>query len=163
MKHSLPSKTNLLKLRELTGAGIMDCQNALKEAQGDFEKAKQILRKKGIDIARNKAGRVAREGQIISYVHAGGKIAALVEINCETDFVARNEIFQRFGKDVAMQVAAQIENKPLLDQQFIKDPSKSVRDYLTETIARLGENIRIRRVARFEVGMEPQIEDVTAG
>ena len=140
----------------------MDCQNALKTAKGDLKKAQEILRKKGIDIARNKAGRLAREGQIVSYVHSGGKIATLVEVNCETDFVARNDIFQRFAKDVAMQVAARTEDKSLLDQQFIKDPTKTVRDYLTETVARLGENIRIRRAVRFEVGGESQVEDVTS-
>ncbi|MBI4115932.1 MAG: translation elongation factor Ts [Candidatus Omnitrophica bacterium] len=156
-------KDDIAKLRELTGAGIMDCKMALTKAKGDFEKAREILKAKGLDLAKKKAGREAKEGQIVSYVHAGGKIAALVEVNCETDFVARNEIFQRFAKDVAMQVAAQTEDIPLLDQKFIKDPTKTIRDYLTETIARLGENILIRRCVRFELGIAPHIEDVTAG
>ncbi len=161
MKESAKLTDSIARLRELTGAGILDCKSALHEAKGDLKKAQEILRNKGKDIAKKKFGREAREGQIISYVHMGGKIAAVVEVNCETDFVARNEVFQRFGKDVAMQVAAQTEDKPILDQQFIKDPTKSVRDYLTETVARLGENVRIRRIARFEVGVEPHVEEVT--
>ena len=151
------SKDEILKLRETTGAGIMDCKRAFAEARGNFDKACEILRKQGIEVAKKKGNREVREGQVISYVHAGGKIGVLVEISCETDFVARNEIFQRFARDVAMQVAAQTEEAPLLDQKFIKDPAKTVRDYLTETIARLGENIMIRNFVRFEVGEEPAI------
>ena len=151
------SKDEILKLRETTGAGIMDCKRAFAEARGNFDKACEILRKQGIEVAKKKGNREVREGQVISYVHAGGKIGVLVEISCETDFVARNEIFQRFARDVAMQVAAQTEEAPLLDQKFIKDPAKTVRDYLTETIARLGENIVIRNFVRFEVGEEPAI------
>lgn len=146
------TKDDIVRLRESTGAGIMDCKKALADAKGDFEKAREILKKKGLDNALKKAGREAREGQVVSYVHAGGKIGVLVEINCETDFVARNELFQNFARDLAMQVAAQPEEAPLLDQKFIKDPAKTVRDYLTETIARLGENIQIRRFVRFEIG-----------
>ncbi|MBI2167719.1 MAG: elongation factor Ts [Candidatus Omnitrophica bacterium] len=151
------SKDEILKLRETTGAGIMDCKRAFAEARGSFDKACEILRKQGIEVAKKKGNREVREGQVISYVHAGGKIGVLVEISCETDFVARNEIFQRFARDVAMQVAAQTEDAPLLDQKFIKDPAKTVRDILTETIARLGENIVIRNFVRFEVGEEPAI------
>lgn len=132
----------------------MECKRALAEAKGNFNQAQEILKKRGLDHAAKKAGRETREGQVISYVHAGGKIGVLVEINCETDFVARNEVFQRFAKDLAMQVAAQPEEAPLLDQKFIKDPAKTIRDYLTETVARLGENIQIRRFVRFEVGGE---------
>lgn len=157
------TKNDIARLRGQTGAGIMDCKKALAEAKGDFEKAQKILREKGLNLARGKAGREVREGQTVSYVHSGGKIGVLVEVNCETDFVARNEIFQRFAKDVAMQVAAQTEEVPLLDQKFVKDPTRTVRDYLTETIARLGENIQIRRFVRFEVGREPQLETVTGG
>lgn len=157
------SKEDLLKLRESTGAGIMDCKQALAEAHGNLEKAKGILRQKGLDVAKKKKGRETREGQVVSYVHAGGKIGVLLEVNCETDFVARNEIFQRFARDVAMQVAAQPEEVPLLDQKFIKDPTKTLRDYLTETVARLGENIVIQRFARFEVGAVPRGENLDAG
>lgn len=157
------TKDPILKLRELTGAGIMDCKKALAEAKGDFDQAQALLRQKGLDLAKKKSERVTREGQIVAYVHAGGKIGALIEVSCETDFVARNEVFQRFARDLAMQVAAQPEAGPLLDQPFIKDPAKTLRDYLTETIARLGENILIRRFVRFEIGEEPQSETVMAG
>jgi elongation factor Ts len=94
------------ELRNETGAGVMDCKRALAEAKGNFEAAKQLLRKRGFEIAQKKAGRTAKEGQIFSYIHLGGKIGVLVEINCETDFVARNSEFQQFGRDVAMQIAA---------------------------------------------------------
>lgn len=154
------SKDDILRLRESTGAGIMECKRALVEAKGSFGKAQEILKQWGLDLAKKKGDREVREGQVISYVHAGGKIGVLVEVNCETDFVGRNEIFQRFAKDLAMQVAAQPEEVPLLDQKFIKDPSKTIRDCLTETIARLGENIRIQRFVRFEVGGEPQIQEL---
>lgn len=157
------SKDDIVKLREMTGAGIMDCKRALADAKGSFEKAKEILRKKGLDRAKEKAGREAKEGQVVSYVHAGGKIGVLVEINCETDFVARNEVFQRFARDIAMQVAAMTEDVPLLDQNFIKEPTKTVGDYLNETIARLGENVRIQRYVRFELGRDPQLTNLTAG
>ena len=157
------SKDDLLKLRESTGAGIMECKRALAEAKGNFDQAQEILKQRGLEVAKKKAAREVREGQVISYVHAGGKIGALVEVNCETDFVGRNEVFQRFAKDLAMQIAAQPEEVPLLDQKFIKDPSKTIRDYLTETIARLGENIQIRRFVRFEVGGESRTEELARG
>jgi elongation factor Ts len=185
------------ELREKTGAGMMDCKKALVEAQGDFEKAIEYLRKKGIDTAKKKSSRDTKEGTIASYIHMGGKIAVLVEVNCETDFVAKNEQFQIFTRDLAMQVAAahpkfvardqvpaefiakekaifaeQIKGKPanvidkivegkvnkvyedicLLEQAFIKDPSKKIQDYVTETIAKIGENIAIKRFVRYEVG-----------
>ena len=140
----------------------MDCKRALADANGNFAKAQEILKQKGLDLAKKKSAREAREGQIVSYVHAGGKIGALVEVNCETDFVARNEIFQRFARDLAMQVAAQAEEAPFMDQKFIKDPTKTIRDYLTETVARLGENIRVRRSVRFQLGAAPQLEDLAA-
>lgn len=191
------SKTDLVKLRELTGAGMMDCKQALDEARGDLKEAQNILRKKGLDIAKKKSSREAKEGQIVSYIHAGGKLGILVEINCESDFVARNEIFQTFARDIAMQVAAahplyvssenipsadlarekaqfeeEVKGKPapvqekiiqgklakrfedicLLNQKYIKDDSRTVQDYLNETIAKLGENMVIRRFVRFEVG-----------
>lgn len=190
-------KETLIKLRELTGAGMLDCSKALAEANGDLKTAQEIIRKKGLDIAKKKATREAKEGQIITYIHAGGKLGVLVEINCESDFVARNETFQTFSRDVAMQIAAghplyvspenipaddlnreknlfleEVKNKPqnvqekilegkmakrfedicLLNQKFIKDDSKTVQEYLSETIAKIGENIVIRRFARFEVG-----------
>lgn len=100
------SKEDIVKLRELTGAGMMDVKKALVEANGNFEAAKDIIRKKGLDSAKKKASREVREGQIISYIHAGGKLGVLLEINCETDFVAKNEKFQNFARDIAMQIAA---------------------------------------------------------
>lgn len=191
------NNADLIKLRELTGAGMMDCKNALVEAGGDLKAAQDVIRKKGLDIAKKKSTREAREGQIISYIHAGGKLGVLVEINCESDFVAKNENFQTFARDIAMQVAAahplyvssenipeadlekekavffeQVKDKPeqvrnkilegklakryeeicLLNQKFIKDDTKTVQSLLTEFIAKIGENIIIRRFVRFEVG-----------
>jgi len=191
------SGADLTKLRELTGAGMMDCKNALVEAGGDLKGAQDVIRKKGLDIAKKKSTREAREGQIISYIHAGGKLGVLLEINCETDFVAKNDTFQSFTRDIAMQIAAahplyvnpenipaadlekekaifleQVKDKPeqvrnkiiegkltkryedicLLNQKFIKDDSRTVQDLLTEFIAKIGENIIIRRFVRFEVG-----------
>ena len=157
------AKDEILKLRESTGAGIMECKRALTEAKGNFDQAQQILKRKGLEVALKKSSREAREGQVISYVHAGGKIGVLVEVNCETDFVARNDIFQRFARDLAMQVAAETDEIPLLEQRFIKDPSKTIKDYLTETIARLGENIRIQRFVRFQLGEPPRLQDLATG
>lgn len=191
------SSSDLTKLRELTGAGMMDCKTALVEAGGDVKVAQDVIRKKGLDIAKKKSTREAREGQIISYIHSGGKLGVLVEINCESDFVAKNETFQSFARDIAMQIAAahplyvsandipaaemekekavfleQVKDKPeavqnkilegkltkryeeicLLNQKFIKDDTRTVQDLLTEFIARIGENMIIRRFVRFEVG-----------
>ena len=191
------SSADLTKLRELTGAGMMDCKNALVEAGGDLKGAQDVIRKKGLDIAKKKSTREAREGQISSYIHAGGKLGVLLEVNCETDFVAKNETFQSFTRDIAMQIAAahplyvspenipaadlekekaifleQVKDKPeqvrnkiiegklmkryedicLLNQKFVKDDSRTVQDILTEFIAKIGENIIIRRFVRFEVG-----------
>jgi elongation factor Ts len=191
------SKANLLKLRELTSAGMTDCRNALVEAGGDLKKAQEIIRMKGLDIAKKKSAREAKEGQIISYIHTGSKLGVLLEINCESDFVARNQIFQEFAKNVAMQIAAahplyvssadvpseeiekekaslpeDIKKKPLeiqekilqgklakrfedvclLNQKYIRDDSMTVQTYLSDTIAKLGENIIVRRFVRYEVG-----------
>lgn len=191
------NKAELLKLRQMTGAGMMDCKQALEEARGDLKEAQNILRIKGLDIAKKKSSREAKEGQIITYIHSGGKLGVLAEINCESDFVAKNEVFQAFTRDIAMQIAAahplyvssenipaadlerekaafreEVKGKPqnvqekiiegklakrfedicLLNQKFIKDDSRTVQDYLNETIAKIGENIIIRRFVRFEVG-----------
>ena len=186
-------------LREMTGAGMMDCKTALAESDGNVEKAVEILRKKGLSRAAKRAGRTAKEGMVGSYIHMGGKIGVLVEVNCESDFVARTDDFVAFVKDVAMQVAAsnpqyltsedipeavlakereifraQMEDakKPenviekivegkikkfytevcLLDQPFVKDPDTSVGEYLNNTIAKIGENMVIRRFVRFQLG-----------
>jgi elongation factor Ts len=187
------------ELREKTGAGMMDCKKALAETSGDLPKAVDYLRQKGLAAAAKKADRVATDGAIGAYVHAGGKLGVLVEINCETDFVARTAEFQSLLKDVAMQVAATnprcvrreevsadeferekaiyrqqaLESgKPekvvemivqgkmekfyseacLLEQSFVKDPDKKVIDVVNDAIARLGENIQVRRFARYHLG-----------
>jgi elongation factor Ts len=189
------------KLRETTGAGILDCQKALAEVGGDFDKAIEFLRRKGLASAEKKAGREARDGSVGSYIHAGGKLGVLVEVNCETDFVAKTPDFQELVKDVAMQVAAanpryvsreeipgevieaerriyteqaKDSGKPqpvwekiatgkldkfysdvcLLEQAFVKNPEISVRDLIAQRIAKLGENIVVRRFARFRLGEE---------
>ena len=187
------------ELRKATGAGLMDCKKALGETGGDHEKAIDYLRKKGLAAASKKAGRAATEGMVGSYIHAGGKIGVLVEVNCETDFVAKNDNFQTFVKDIAMHIAAaspqyvrreevpadalerekeiyrakaRETGKPeniiekiiegqvnkfysdicLLEQPYVKDPDKTVQTYLNETIAAIGENITIRRFAKFNLG-----------
>lgn len=193
------SAKQVKELREMTGAGMMDCKKALLESDGDTEKAVAVLRKQGLSKAAKKADRSANEGIIYSYIHPGSKLGVLVEINCETDFVARTEDFQTFAKDIAMQVAAASplvvergqldpalvekekeiyktqaleEGKPekvvekivdgrlekyyqevvLLDQPFIKDQDLFVKDLLTNAIGKMGENIKIKRFARFRLG-----------
>jgi elongation factor Ts len=186
-------------LRQETGAGVLDCLKALETANGDVKRASEILREKGLSVAAKKAERVANEGMIGSYVHTGSKVAAIVEVNCESDFVARTEQFQALIKDLAMQVVAarptwvRIEdvpaevvaketegyiaelantNKPpevvekiiagklakfyeencLVEQPFIKDDSIRIKDLVTALVAKLGENVVVRRFARLEVG-----------
>lgn len=191
------------ELREKSGAGMVDCKNALVEADGDIEKAMELLRKKGMATASKKAGRVAAEGAVGSYIHMGGKVGVLVEINCESDFVARGDEFQQLVKDVAMHIAAtdpkylnrdevpadaldkereilrdQLKNDPknankpddildkiiegrigkyyeenvLVDQPFVKDPSKTIGELVTEKVASIKENIKIRRFTRYKMG-----------
>ncbi|HYF83021.1 MAG TPA: translation elongation factor Ts [Clostridia bacterium] len=187
------------ELRERTGAGMMDCKKALTESNGDMEKAIEILREKGLAAAAKKAGRIASEGIVDAYIHGGGRIGVLIEVNSETDFVAKNEEFRQFVRDMAMQVAATNplyvrreevdphviekereifkaqalnEGKPekiiekmvegriekyykeicLLEQPFIKDTDKTVQDMLSSMIAKIGENLSIRRFVRFEKG-----------
>lgn len=157
------------KLREQCGAGIMDCRGALVTTNGDVKKALAILKEKGLVKAQNKSERITMQGLVESYIHTAGRIGALVEINCETDFVARTEEFKCLAHDVAMQVAAlspsfvSEEDIPdgtevdpvescLLSQPFIKDPTKTIKDIIVETIAKTGENIKIRRFIRYELG-----------
>ena len=187
------------ELRERTGAGMMDCKGALKESGGDIEKALEYLRIKGLAKAAKKSSRDTREGTVTSYIHPGNRIGVLLEVSCETDFVARTDEFQSFTRDIAMQVAATNplaldrdeipaeridkereifrtqaleQGKPekvvdkivdgrvekfysehtLLDQAFIKDDSKTVRDLLNEIVSKLGENIKVARFSRFEIG-----------
>lgn len=186
-------------LREKTGVGIMECKSALMETDGNLDKAVDLLRKKGAATAEKKAGRQAKEGLVEAYIHPGSRLGVLVEVNCETDFVAKTDDFRNFVKDIAMQIAAtnarvvsreefpeeevekereiyttqaKNEGKPdniidryvqgkldkyfketvLLEQGFIKDPNKIVKDLLTEVITRTGENINVRRFARFQLG-----------
>jgi len=157
------------ELRQRTGAGVMDCRRALEEAKGDLNKATEILRERGIAIAEKKASRAASQGVIDCYIHAGGRIGVLVELNCETDFVARNEEFRALAHDIAMQVAAtdpqylspddvpaelsaQKEELALLSQPFIKDPSTNIQKLITEKIAKFGENIKLSRFVRYALG-----------
>ncbi|MBN1188701.1 MAG: elongation factor Ts [Dehalococcoidales bacterium] len=157
------------KLREESGAGIMDCRNALKETEGDKAKALEILQKQGLSKAQKKAERTTKQGLVASYIHGGGRIGALVEVNTETDFVARTDDFQELAHNIAMQVAAMspeylakedcpageeldFQNVCLLLQPFIKDPAKTIQDLVTELIAKTGENIVISRFSRFELG-----------
>lgn len=186
-------------LREMTGAGMLECKAALEEANGDLELAVEILRKKGIAKAAKKAGRETKEGLIHSYIHAGGRIGVLLELNCETDFVARNELFKELANEIALQIAAMrpqyvkredipreiiekegeiareaalAEGKPahiaekiaegklekfykevcLYEQPYIKDDKKTIEEVIKEYIAKIGENIQVRRFCRFELG-----------
>jgi elongation factor Ts len=171
------SVDKIKQLRQETSCGVIDCKEALREAEGDLEKAKQILRQKGLELAAKKAGRATNAGRIESYVHLGNKIGVLVEVDCETDFVAKNEDFVRFTRDLAMQVAATnpkylrredvpvdlikdqdhedfFRNNCLMDQLFIKDQKITIKDYLNSLVAKIGENIIVRRFTRLEVGIE---------
>ena len=199
------------ELRERTGAGMMDCKNALLESKGEMEQAIDVLRKKGLASAAKKAGRVTAEGVVGSYIHAGGKIGVLVEVNCETDFVARTDEFQELVRDIAMHIAAAdprfvrreevtpdvldreraiyrertlAEGKPekivdkivegrmekfygdavLLEQPFVKDPDKTVQQLVNEKIAKIGENVQVRRFSRFKLGegIEKKKDDFAA-
>ena len=157
------------ELRDQSGAGIMDCRNALLEAKGDMGKALQILKQSNLFHAESKAKRAATQGVIETYVHTGGRIGAMVEVNCETDFVARTDEFKELAHHLAMQVAAMppqfilreevpegVNIEPqtacLLLQPYIKDLDKTIQDIIAETIAKVGENIKVSRFVRFEVG-----------
>jgi len=187
------------QLREKSGAGIMDCKNALKECDGNIEKASDFLRKKGLATAAKRAGRSMSEGVVESYIHMGGKLGVLVEVNCETDFVAKNDDFKEFAKNVAMQIAAtgpvgireedvseEVVNrereiyrgqalemgKPekmierivegklnkffkencLMNQAYVRNPDLTIADLINELIAKIGENITIKRFERFQIG-----------
>jgi len=185
------------ELRARTGAGLMDCKKALVEANGDSEVAATILKKKGMATAEKKAGREASEGLIESYIHLGGKVGVLLELNCESDFVAKNDAFKALARDICMHIAAaspvcvsreeidpailqkerevaeaQAEGKPaqavekivsgkldkylsqvcLMEQAFVKNSDQTIRELLTEQVSKMGENIQIKRFARFQIG-----------
>lgn len=139
------------KLREETGAPIVRVKEVLDQLKGDEKKALAILRKEGFEKAEKKEDRVTSQGKVFSYVHHTGKVASLVEIFCETDFVAKNELFETLGRDIAMQVASMGE-ADIEKQEFIKDPSKKIGDLVKEVIAKTGENIKLGRVVRVELG-----------
>ena len=160
---------DIKSLRDMTGAGIMDSKRALEEADGDMERAQEVLREKGIASAAKKSDRETDQGLVESYIHSGGRVGAMVEANCETDFVARTDDFKALAHDIAMQVAAMNpqyvdegdvpdgeEANPqeacLLQQPFIKDPSITIQDLIKENVGKLGENIRIGRFSRFSLG-----------
>ena len=157
------------ELRQRTSAGIMDCKRALQESKGDLARAEEILREQGIASAAKKASRTTSQGVVESYIHSGGRIGAIVEVNCETDFVARTPDFKELAHDLAMQVAAMSplyvddseipdgdevdpQQACILQQPFIKDPSRTVQDLVNEAISKLGENVRVRRFTRFSLG-----------
>jgi elongation factor Ts len=199
------------ELRERTGAGMMDCKNALNETKGNIENAVDALRKKGLAAAAKKAGRITAEGTVGSYIHGGGKLGVLVEVNCETDFVARNDAFQELVRDIAMHIAAAeprfvrreevtpevlereraifqdqalASGKPanvverivtgkmekyysefvLLEQPFVKNPDQTIAQLIAERVAKIGENIQVRRFARFKLGegIEKRQDDFAA-
>ena len=146
------SNTESIKLlRSETGAGVMDAKRALEEANDDFEKAKDILKEKGIADAEKRASRATGQGVIESYIHQGNRLGAIIEINCETDFVARTSEFKNLAKNLAMQVAAMDpasidnDNDSLMEQQYIKDSDKLIKELVQEVIAQTGENIKIKR------------------
>lgn len=140
------------QLRDETGLSISECRKALEEAKGDIKKAKEILKKWGRDFAKKKVEREAKEGIIESYIHSGKKIGAMVEIHCESDFVAKSEEFQKLAHEICLQLAAiSPEEIPLLDQPWIKDETKTIRDLLNEHIAKFGENIVIKKFVRYQI------------
>jgi elongation factor Ts len=161
----------LKELRKQSGAGIMACRNALAEANSDIEKALQILKERNLFIVEKKKERMTSQGLIEAYVHPGGRIGAMIEINCETDFVARTGEFKELAHNLAMQIAAmapvyitpeevpegvdvEIQTVCLLHQSYIREPSLTIQDIINETIAKVGENIKISRFSRFELGEE---------
>ena len=195
------TSADVMRLREQTGVGMMDCKKALTEADGNFDAAVKILREKGMASAAKKAGRIASEGIVESYIHGGGRIGVLIDVNCETDFVARSDDFKALVHDLCMQIAAakpevvsaadvdpakiaaereiltaQAMNEPkpkpaaviekmvegrikkyfkevcLMEQEYVKDPSKTITTLINETVAKIGEKISVRRFVRYEVG-----------
>ena len=145
---------DIKRLREETSCGVIDCKKALEEAKGDFPKAKELLRKRGLEMAAKKSDRAAKEGRVEAYIHHGSKIGVIVEVNCETDFVARSGDFCAFTRDVAMHIAAMnpANVQELLAQPFVKDAGKSIQDLLNELVAKIGENTVVGRFMRFKIG-----------
>jgi elongation factor Ts len=142
------------RLRSESGAGVMDCKRALEDAGGDYEKALGLLKQRGLESVAKKSGREAKEGLIASYIHSGGRIGALVELASETDFVSRGDDFQKLAQEIAMQVAAMnpATVEELLEQPYIRDGSKKIKDLVTEVAAATKENVHVRRIQRFALG-----------
>jgi len=145
---------DIKKLRQKTGAGIADVRRALEESGGDFKKAERLLKSWGAEIASKKKDRATGQGLVETYIHSGGKVGAMVEVNCETDFVAKTDEFKNLAHEVAMQIAAMdpADVEELSKQEYIRDSSKTIDDLIKEIIAKVGENIVIRRFIRFELG-----------
>lgn len=139
------------QLREETGVSVIECKKALNEAKGDKEKAKEILKKWGKDLAGSKLNREAFQGIVESYIHPNKKIGVLLELDCETDFVAKSEDFQNLAHELCLQIAAMGQEEPILEQFWIKDQTKTVKDLIGEYIAKVGENIIIKRFERYEI------------
>jgi len=141
------------KLRNLTNAGVMDCRRALEESKGNFEKAKVWLKKKGLKTAEKKKDRETKAGLVEAYIHSGGRVGAIVSLGCETDFVAKNKEFKKLALELAMQAAAMNPKSvaKLLEQEYIRDSKKKIKDLVNETIAKVGENIKINKVDRLEI------------
>ena len=148
------SVADIKKLRAKTGAGIADCRKALEESGGDFKKAEALLKSRGAEIASKKKDRATGQGLVETYIHSGGKVGAMVEVNCETDFVAKTDEFKNLAHEVAMQIAAMdpADVEELSKQEYIRDSSKTIDDLVKEVIAKVGENIVIKRFIRFELG-----------
>lgn len=170
------SVDKIKELRELTSCGVIECKKALEEAKGNFDKAKEILKQRGVELAAKKGSRTAKEGRVEAYIHHGSRIGVLLEVNCETDFVAKNMDFCQFTKDVAMHIAALspqylkkedvpaevlkkeanqdmfLKERCLMEQAFVKDQTMTIRDYLNSLISKTGENIIIGRFIRYKVG-----------
>ena len=142
------------RLRSESGAGVMDSKRALEDAGGDFEKARGLLKQRGLESVAKKSGREAKEGLIASYIHSGGRIGALVDLASETDFVSRGDVFQKLAQEIAMQVAAMnpATVEELLEQPYIRDGSKKIKDLVTEVASTTKENVHVRRIQRFALG-----------
>jgi elongation factor Ts len=182
------STEQIKQLREATGAGVLDCRAALEEAQGDIDKAKDILREKGLGKAAKRAGRAASDGVVELYSHGGGRVGVMVEVNCETDFVARSEAFRSLAHEIALHIAASapewvkkedvpqarmdgldndkvdtfLDEKVLLRQSYVRDDAKTIQELISESIGTIGENIVVRRFARWELGESLEADAKTA-
>lgn len=143
---------DIKKLREETGAGVVDCKKALQEAEGDYDKAVELIKEKGVAIAKKKSDRETGAGIIESYIH-GNRVGVLLELRCETDFVVKSDPFQELAHELAMQIASMNPEDPedLLEQEYVKDPEKKVEELITETITEVGENINVNRFCRYEL------------